>query len=120
MPLEETVEILTQAFISLLDLTFQTLRQIPNLPQGPPAYNVLLTFDHLHIIPRGQAEHTLSKGGVDIPVNSLGFAGMLLTKSKEEQALLIDEGPLTILKGVGLPRVEGGNCATVESSILDD
>ncbi|KIO31513.1 hypothetical protein M407DRAFT_131105 [Tulasnella calospora MUT 4182] len=119
-PLEEILDILTQAFISLLDLTFQLLRRLPTLPEGPPAYNVLLTFDHLHVIPRGRAEHTLSQGGLDVPVNALGFAGMLITKSEEEQGLLIEESPLAILGGVGLPVAEGESCSTVESSILDD
>lgn len=104
----------------MLDLTFQLLRRLPTLPEGPPAYNVLLTFDHLHVIPRGRAEHTLSQGGLDVPVNALGFAGMLITKSEEEQGLLIEESPLAILGGVGLPVAEGESCSTVESSILDD
>ncbi|KAG8956003.1 bifunctional AP-4-A phosphorylase/ADP sulfurylase [Tulasnella sp. 424] len=119
-PLAEILDTLTQAFISLLDLTFQTMRQLPTLPDGPPAYNVLLTFDHLHVIPRGRAEHMLSRGGIDVPVNALGFAGMLMTKSEEDQGLLIEEGPLAILRGVGLPIAEGESCSAVESSILDD
>ncbi|KAG9001635.1 bifunctional AP-4-A phosphorylase/ADP sulfurylase [Tulasnella sp. 427] len=119
-PLEEVLDILAQAFISLMDLTFQTLRQLPVLPDGPPAYNVLLTFDHLHVIPRGSAEHQLSRGKVDIPVNALGFAGMMITKSEEEKSLLIEERPLEILRGVGLPKAEGESCSAVESSILDD
>lgn len=62
----------------------------------------------------------LSRGGVDVPVNALGFAGMLMAKSEEDQGLLIEEGPLAILRGVGLPIAEGESCSAVESSILDD
>ncbi|MBD2681193.1 MULTISPECIES: phosphorylase [Nostoc] len=60
------------------------------------AYNLLMTREWMMIVPRSQEHfHTIS-------VNSLGFAGALLVKNAEEMQLLKDQGPMNILKSVGV------------------
>lgn len=60
------------------------------------AYNLLMTREWMLIVPRSQEHfHTIS-------VNSLGFAGGLLVKNAEEMQLLKEQGPMIILKSVGI------------------
>jgi ATP adenylyltransferase len=101
----ETEKILSQAFLSLIDLTISTIRYDPNYPAGKPAYNVLLSLEHMHIIPRGREAYTLKVTGDRLSVNSLGFAGMLLIKSEEELEAVKSERIGDILRGVGLESV---------------
>ncbi|MDZ8107412.1 MAG: phosphorylase [Nostoc sp. DedQUE12a] len=62
------------------------------------AYNLLMTREWMLIVPRSQEHfHTIS-------VNSLGFAGALLVKNAEEMQLLKEQGPMIILKSVGVIR----------------
>ncbi|KAF5370748.1 hypothetical protein D9758_001877 [Tetrapyrgos nigripes] len=95
---------LAQAFISLLDLVVSTVRYEPDYPVGKPSYNVLLTLQHLHLIPRKKEHHTLANGDL-LPVNSLGFAGMLLVKSEPELEAVKSEGIVRILRSVGCASV---------------
>lgn len=74
-------------------------------PAGRPSYNVILTLEHLHIIPRIQENYILPSTGDPISVNAVGFAGMLLAKSEQELQVIESEGPGKILKGVGLESV---------------
>jgi ATP adenylyltransferase len=41
-------------------------------------------------------------------VNSLGFAGALLVRSREEMERLKARGPMTALRGVAVPRPSSG------------
>lgn len=97
--------ILSQAFLSLLDLVFSTVRHDPTYPQGSPSYNVILSLEHLHLIPRKEESHTLRETGEKLSVNALGFAGMLLVKSKIELEAVKKEGVGNVLRGVGLASV---------------
>ena len=93
---------LAGAFIPLLDLAFQTVRHDAEYPAGTPSYNVVLTLEHVHVIPRRRETHTLAGTGEPLSVNALGFAGMLLVKSERELEAVKEEGVTKILRGVAL------------------
>lgn len=97
--------VLANAFLQLLDLAISTIRHDPDYPAGSPSYNVILTLEHLHIIPRRQENYILEETGDKISVNALGFAGMLLVKSPEELEVVKRESVSKILRGVGLASV---------------
>jgi sulfate adenylyltransferase (ADP) / ATP adenylyltransferase len=92
----EQADALINAYLALLDLVVSTARhqpddrQLPNV--GAPSYNVLLTLQHLHLVPRFQEKHRLELTGEDLPINSLGFAGALLVKSDAELHAVKEEG----------------------------
>jgi sulfate adenylyltransferase (ADP) / ATP adenylyltransferase len=94
-----------RAFLLLLDLVISTIRHDPAYPPGPPSYNIILTLEHLYLIPRSAETHTLVKTGDELSINSLGFAGMLLVKSETELEAVKEEGVVKILRSVGLESV---------------
>lgn len=96
---------LSLAFMSLLDLAISTVRHDPTYPVGPPSYNVIITLEHMHLIPRKEETYTLSETGESLSVNALGFAGMLLVKSEKELEAVKKENVEKILAGVGLKSV---------------
>ncbi|TFY60554.1 hypothetical protein EVJ58_g5081 [Rhodofomes roseus] len=96
---------LSSSFLSLLDLVVSTVRHDPDYPSGTPSYNVILTLEHMHVIPRKKENHTLEETGEQISVNSLGYAGMLLVKSERELEVVKREGIGRILRDVGLQSV---------------
>ncbi|KAJ8077213.1 bifunctional AP-4-A phosphorylase/ADP sulfurylase [Marasmius tenuissimus] len=102
---EEVERILTQAFVSLLDLAISSIRYDSEYPQGKTSYNVILTLNHIHVIPRCTDEYTLSSTGGTLNINSLGYAGMLLVKSEEELEAVKQEGISKILRATGLENV---------------
>lgn len=102
---DELQETLCQAFMALLELVISTIRHDPDYPAGKPSYNVLLTLEHLHVIPRRFETHVLQETGDKLSVNSLGFAGMLLVKSEEELEAVKKEGVGKILRSVALNSV---------------
>jgi len=87
---------LISAYLALLDLVVATARQQPDERQAQgvaaPSYNVILTLEHLHLIPRFQEKHILQQTGDELAVNSLGFAGMLLIKCDIEMRAVKVEG----------------------------
>jgi sulfate adenylyltransferase (ADP) / ATP adenylyltransferase len=60
------------------------------------AYNLLMTREWMLIVPRSHEYFQT------ISVNSLGFAGALLVRNAAEMQLLKEQGPMTILKSVGV------------------
>ena len=88
--------------MSLLDLSISSIRHEPSYPTGPPSYNVVLTLEHLHLIPRKEEWHILKETQEKLSVNSLGFAGMLLVKSEKELEAVTKEGVGEILRGTGV------------------
>jgi ATP adenylyltransferase len=58
------------------------------------SYNLLATRQWMLIVPRSQEDFQ------SIPVNSLGFAGALLVRNKQQMKILKDCGPLNILRSV--------------------
>lgn len=61
-------------------------------------YNLLVTRDWMLLVPRSKECFR------DISVNSLGFAGALLVKNREQLDVIKQYGPMTILREVGVPR----------------
>lgn len=102
---EQLEKELSDAFLALLDLAISTVRHDPDYPPGRPSYNVIITLEHMHIIPRKFETHQLEKTGEQLPVNALGFAGMLLVKSEKELEAVKVETVGKILRGVGLESV---------------
>ncbi|KAI9569651.1 ATP adenylyltransferase-domain-containing protein [Boletus coccyginus] len=92
-------------FLSLLDLVISTVRHDPDYPPGSPSYNIILTLEHMHLIPRRHEAYRIEETQELISVNSLGFAGMLLAKSESELEAMKKEGVGRILRGVGLESV---------------
>lgn len=126
-------------FLSLLDLMIDHLRRLSlspsdssdpssSSPSTDPirlsslSYNVILTTDYLHIVPR-TAESYVAGGEQSISVNSLGFAGMLLVKDEQSLGVVKKVGVLEVLKSVGYPPVVHGELAdeVVDSHVeVDD
>ncbi|KAJ7772644.1 ATP adenylyltransferase-domain-containing protein [Mycena maculata] len=102
---EDLEPVLAQAFISLFDLVVSTIRHDPDYPVGKPSYNVVITLEHMHLIPRARENHVLAETGDQLSVNALAFAGMLLVKSERELAAVKTEGVGKILRAVGLESV---------------
>jgi len=94
--------VLSVVFLQLLDLIISTIRHHPGYPVGSPSYNVIMTLEHMHIIPRRQDGHVLQGTGEKLSVNALGFAGMLLAKSEQEVEAVKQESISKILQSVGL------------------
>ena len=113
----EVSQILGQAFMVLLDLVINNIRRQPDYPPGKPSYNVLLTLEHLHLIPRRQETHRLEATGEELPVNALGFAGMLLVKSDAELGAVKSEGVGKILSAVACEEVDEIQCSRIESDL---
>ncbi|KAH9942509.1 uncharacterized protein BXZ73DRAFT_88058 [Epithele typhae] len=90
---------LAAASMAVLDLAIQTVRHAPAHPRGPPSYNVLLTLEHVHCVPRARecAALALAPGGDALPVNALGFAGMLLVKGEREMDAVVARGVRSVL-----------------------
>jgi len=110
---------LSQAFVQLLDLVISTVRHDPDYPAGKLSYNVLMTLEHLHLIPRRHEAYTLN-GGTHIGVNSLGFAGMLLVKSEGELEAVRGEGIGKILRGVGLESIHEEQVQGTAAEAVDE
>lgn len=106
---------LSTVFLSLLDLCISTIRHDPEYPPGRPSYNVLMTLEHMHLIPRRKDTHVLIETGEKLNVNALGFAGMLLVRSDKESNALKIEGIGKILRSVGLESVHDLQVAGVSA-----
>ncbi|ESK96618.1 5-p-4-tetraphosphate phosphorylase [Moniliophthora roreri MCA 2997] len=102
---EEVERVLTDAFISLLDLAISTIRHDADYPARKASYNVILSLEHMYVIPRKRETYTLSTTGGILSINSLGYAGMLLVKSEEELEAVKNEGIGKILRSIGLESV---------------
>ncbi|KAK0212889.1 ATP adenylyltransferase-domain-containing protein [Desarmillaria ectypa] len=105
MPRDKIEHVLSTAFLSLLDLAISTIRHALDYPAGKPSYNVIITLEHMHVIPRREENFVLQETGDNLSVNALGYAGMLLVKSERELEAVKSEGAGKILRGVGLESV---------------
>lgn len=119
-PLDRLEATLSSAFIQLLDLSISTIRHDLDYPVGSPSYNVILTLEHLHIIPRKHDSHILRETGDKLSINSMGFAGMLLVKNEEELEAIKREGISKILRGVALESVHDIQVEGTGREVLDD
>lgn len=61
------------------------------------AYNLLATRQWMMVVPRSLESFE------SIPVNSLGFAGTLVVRSQQQMKILVEHGPMTVLKNVAVP-----------------
>ena len=110
---------LSQAFMQLLDLVISTIRHDPDYPTGKLSYNVWMTLEHLHLIPRRHGDYTMSDG-THVSVNSLGFAGMLLVKSENELERVKSEGIGKILRSVGLESIHEEQVQGTAAEAIDE
>lgn len=101
----ELRRILFPPLLSLLDLVISTVWHDPDYPSGLPSYNVIMSLEHIHMIPRRHDAYTLGDSGIMTSVNSLGYAGMLLARSDTELEQIKKTGPGKILRGVGVEGV---------------
>ncbi|KIP10933.1 hypothetical protein PHLGIDRAFT_28233 [Phlebiopsis gigantea 11061_1 CR5-6] len=105
---DELAATLQKAFMELLDLALSTFRRDP--PTTPISYNIILTLDHIHIIPRKQETYTLPETGEQLSINAMGFAGCLLVKSENEFEAVIKESVGKILAGVACNSIHDQQC----------
>lgn len=120
LSVDELTQALFPPFLSLLDLVISTVRHDPDYPPGSPSYNVILTLEHMHLIPRRHEAYKIEETQEVISVNSLGFAGMLLAKSESELESMKKEGIGKILRGVGLESVHELQVAGTSLEALED
>lgn len=85
-----------------LEQTFKELKAAfspATVPDDTPvkSYNMVLTNSFMMLVPRSREIY----GPVD--VNSMGFAGSMLVRSKEELDFLRAESPMQVLAAVGVP-----------------
>ncbi|CAE6359746.1 unnamed protein product [Rhizoctonia solani] len=105
--LEELSARLTSVFLTLLDEAVQSLRlhPTPTTTQASMSYNLILTSEHMHLVPRTR-EKTLEEDGAyslhPLNVNTLGFAGMVLAKSEDEARAIKERGVVALLGQVGV------------------
>ncbi|CDS12938.1 hypothetical protein LRAMOSA05122 [Lichtheimia ramosa] len=72
---------LGQMFFGLLDAMFQQMRKHAE-PSRETSYNFIMTNDFMMMVPR--SSEIANMNGLQLSINSLGFAGMLLVRTKEE------------------------------------
>ena len=101
-PSDRLETVISNAFLQLLDATISSIRHYPDYPVGSPSYNVIVTLEYMHVIPRRKDGHVLEETGEKLSVNALGFAGMLLAKSEEQVEDVKRESIGKILRSVGL------------------
>jgi ATP adenylyltransferase len=117
---EQLEQVLFLPFLSLLDLVISTVRHAPDYPPGTPSYNVILTLEHMHLIPRRWETYTLRESGATLSINSFGFAGMLMVKSESERQALEQEKIGTVLRGVGVESVHDLQVAGTSMEAMDE
>ncbi|MDO8356194.1 MAG: phosphorylase [Nitrospirota bacterium] len=84
---------------SLLDCYHSLLRSVGLSIEAPSVpYNLLVTRRWLLLVPRSEEYFE------GISINALGFAGALLVKDAAQLAMLREQGPMTALQRVALPR----------------
>jgi len=126
---------LASAFMSLLDHMYHDFRlraqqDETGHPGGPqrisesPSYNVIMTLEHVYIVPRAKekfvAENVPEGAGLELSVNSLGFAGMLLVKSEDELERVRKITIRRILGEVGMEPLAGVTERGCDDVFLDD
>ncbi|WVQ93936.1 hypothetical protein IAU59_001014 [Kwoniella sp. CBS 9459] len=123
---DQLIDFLAPALMRMLDLAFDALRSgggegsRSNGKSGKEGgWNLLMTLDHLHLIPRSLPSFPLSEpdgngnaNGPQLELNSLGYAGMMLVRSEQEEADLLQKveskgGLMHVLEKCGVPRAWG-------------
>lgn len=100
--------------MELLDLALSTFRRDPPASadgtRARLSYNVVLTLDHMHVVPRKAETYTLAQSGDALSINSMGFAGCLLVKSEAEFEAVVKESVGKILGGVACNSIHAQQC----------
>lgn len=104
---ESLVDYFNQKYVELLDDMIQHLRTLPSdtIPDvriSRVSYNMVMTKDYLELVPRSKECFT-TDAGEQISINSLGFAGYVLTKTESALSAVKRAGVLSVLKEIGLP-----------------
>ncbi|CAD6574181.1 MAG: bifunctional AP-4-A phosphorylase/ADP sulfurylase [Tremellales sp. Tagirdzhanova-0007] len=114
---EHLVDVLSPAIMKCLDLAFSALRIGGGNKEG--GWNLLMTLDHIHLIPRSSPSFPLPPHEA-LEVNSLGYAGMMLVRSNDEEQTLLDTiahqgGLVKVLEHCGIPRTWGEKALEVQA-----
>ncbi|BDA48076.1 probable diadenosine 5',5'''-P1,P4-tetraphosphate phosphorylase 2 [Coccomyxa sp. Obi] len=64
---------------------------------SPESYNMVLTSNFMMLVPRSRETYG------PVAVNSMGFAGSMLVRSREELDFIHTESPMRVLAAVGVP-----------------
>ncbi|WVQ82947.1 hypothetical protein IAT38_005083 [Cryptococcus sp. DSM 104549] len=107
---EQLIDVLAPALMRVLDLAFDAARRWDGPSNG--GWNILMTLDHLHLIPRTLPFFPLPEPHQPLELNSLGYAGMMLVRSAEEEQALTaategQGGLMAVLSKCGVPRTFG-------------
>ncbi|PWZ00229.1 hypothetical protein BCV70DRAFT_200381 [Testicularia cyperi] len=111
---QELEKYIGNKFMGLLDAMFRA-RMFGDAKSkaGRPSFNILLSKRALHVIPRSQEEfeglpHDQAGKVGNLSINSLGYAGFMLTRSLEEQSELakLEGGVEKVLATTGVAPVE--------------
>jgi len=126
---------LASAFMSLLDDMYHNFRlraqqEEAGHPDGPqttsesPSYNVIMTLEHMYIVPRAKEKFVTENGSegakLELSVNSLGFAGMLLVTGEDELERVRKITIRRILGEVGIKPLVGVEEKGCDDVFLDD
>ncbi|KAI8583029.1 hypothetical protein K450DRAFT_225974 [Umbelopsis ramanniana AG] len=105
---------LGQMFFGLLDSMIQQLRE--NDSEITFSFNFILTHQYMMMVPRQKEHWEVAEKGIKLSVNSMAFAGLLLTKTAEELETLKQTNIIDLLCEVGVRRGEGvGNSVPDEA-----
>lgn len=110
---EELEGYLGQMFFGLLDSMIQQLRV--NGSQMTMSYNFILTKQYMMLVPRQKEHWEVPDKGIRLSVNSMAFAGYLLTKRPEEVETMKECNILDILSEVGVPKNKETSVVIVDS-----
>lgn len=109
-------------FMALFDLMIDHLRRLSMsddaASQAPVrlsglSYNIVMTESYIHLVPRTKESYTL-EDGEQVSVNSLGYAGAVLTKTQSALDALKKVGVLAVLAAVGVRPVKAGEMEEAE------
>ncbi len=100
-PLESGEE-MEGAFHRMLEAVGMESGETPRSERQKGPYNLVATREWMLLVPRSEEFFDGTS------VNSLGFAGALLVRSREEMERLKARGPMRLLRSVAVPRPSGG------------
>lgn len=125
-PPTDLASYLANVFLTLLDIMIDHLRRLSlsssdgvQLRLSQLSYNVILTDAYIHLVPRMKESYTLPNGE-EVSINSLGFAGMVLTKTESALEGIKEVGVLKVLAEVGYTPVAPGDTEEAEEIVDAD
>ncbi|KIR52043.1 hypothetical protein I315_05333 [Cryptococcus gattii Ru294] len=116
---EQLIDFLAPALMRLLDMAFDAARRGGGHKDG--GWNILMTLEHLHLIPRSLPSYSLPQPYPPLELNALGYAGMMLVRSSEQEAALMQAaepqgGLMSVLARCGVPREFGEQVLEAEAA----